>query len=260
MRRYGFHFVLLLLLCYVASIGLLISSWGKSLAVGGTPQANPTIIVDPGHGGFDGGAEGANGAVEKDINLPIAIKVRDLLVLYGFDVIMTRDADIATCDPGLELIRQKKTSDIMNRFKLIEQHPNSIFLSIHQNKYPDGSLSGAQMFYGPETREQSEAIASIMQHNFVTMLQPDNTRQPKPAEDSVYLLFHSPVPSVLIECGFLSNPDEEALLRTDEYQNKIAFVIAGSLMQYIEQAAYPQIEESAAVGAPARRTEFVGKF
>lgn len=188
--------------------------------------------------------------MEKDLNLPIALKTRDMLTLYGFTVVMTRESDVSTCDEGIEGIANKKTSDILNRFDMIEQYPNAIFLSIHQNKYPEASSHGAQMFYGPKS-EQSQRLGEILQRNFAGMLQPDNERQIKPADESVYLLYHSPVPSVLIECGFLSNPQDEAQLRDDSFQNKIAFVITASLMQYMQEGYYPQMDMAQEGQAPA---------
>lgn len=236
-KRY--HTMFIMLIGYLLAIGTMIHMWDESLVVGTVPTQPHVIIVDAGHGGFDGGAEAINGALEKDINLSIALNLRDLLTVYGFDVIMTRDTDVATCDEGLESVSERKTSDIINRLELIKQHPDAIFLSIHQNKYPEPSIFGAQMFYGTQS-PQSQPLAEILQKNFCCMLQTENTRKIKPAEDNIYLLTHSPVPSVLIECGFVSNPLEADLLVTENYQSQIAFVIAGSLLEYIEQSAYPQ--------------------
>lgn len=243
MQKYRFGAVIFLAACYTAAIVSILSTLGQTLTVNGQLHASPKIIVDAGHGGFDGGAEGFTGTVEKDINLPIALKVRDMLSLFGFEVIMTRESDISTCDEEISGIANQKTSDILNRFALIEANPDAAFLSIHQNKFPDSSQFGAQMFYGPKSGE-SELLAGILQQNFREMLQPENERQVKEATDSVYLLYHSPVPSVLIECGFLSNPHEEALLKDEKYQNQIAFVIAASVLQYTEQCYYPQIESA----------------
>ncbi|MCI8622321.1 MAG: N-acetylmuramoyl-L-alanine amidase [Provencibacterium sp.] len=241
MKKYRFKAVAFLAVCYVTAVVSILSTLGQTLSVSGQLHATPKIIIDAGHGGFDGGAEGVSGTIEKDINLPIALKVQDLLTLFGFEVIMTREEDVSTCDEGLEGIANRKTSDILNRFALIQSHPDAVFLSIHQNKYPDSSQFGAQMFYGPKSAE-SEVLAGILQQNFCGMLQPENQRQTKEATDSVYLLYHSPAPSVLIECGFLSNPEEEARLKDDHYQNQIAFVISASVLQYMEQSYYPQIE------------------
>lgn len=250
MHRYRFKVIFSFLAIYISIIAAVLSFMGSTMTVGGTLCANPTIIIDAGHGGFDGGAEGAGGTIEKDINLPIALKLYDLLQFYGYDVLMTRKQDISTCDEGLNSISEKKTSDIMNRFKLLEKNPDAIFISIHQNKYPDSSSWGAQMFYGPKN-EQSKILADTIQKNFVTMLQPDNKREVKKAEDNIYLLYHSPIPSVLVECGFLSNPDEEALLLSEDYQNKIAFVISASIMEYIQQGYFPQIQDDSSPSSTA---------
>lgn len=236
-----FRVVLSFLSCYVLVVCVIIAQMGQTLTVGGMAVPDPVIIVDAGHGGFDGGAEGINGSVEKDINLPIALKVRDLLTACGYRVIMTRESDTATCSEEIDGISAKKTSDIMNRFALLEKHPQATFISIHQNKFPDSSQHGAQIFYGPNC-EQSQLLAQTMQENFKEMLAPENTRQIKKAEDGVYLLYHSPIPSVMVECGFLSNEREAELLQDDEYQNQIAFVVAASLMEYFQQGYYPQAD------------------
>lgn len=239
MRKYRFSAVVILACCYAAAISFILLSLGRTLTVSGQLHTSPVVIVDAGHGGFDGGAQGAAGTVEKDVNLPIALKVRDLLSLFGLEVIMTRESDISTCDEQSGGLAAQKTSDILNRFELIQAHPEATFISIHQNKFPDGTQFGAQMFYGPRN-EESPLLAGILQQNFREMLQPENERQVKEATDSVYLLYHSPVPSVLIECGFLSNPEEEAHLREDGYQNRIAFVIAASVLEYLQQKNAPQ--------------------
>lgn len=242
MRGMRFRFVFMFMACYIAVLSLLITEMGQTLRVD-TPlvAAAPVIIVDAGHGGFDGGAEGKSGSIEKDINLPIALKVKDLLLTCGYQVIMTRETDTSTCDSDKEGISAKKKSDIMNRFELLSDNPQATLISIHQNKFPDPTQRGAQIFYTPNS-EQSKLLAETMQENFKTMLEPQNRRQAKPAEDSVYLMYNSPIPAVLVECGFLSNEAEEARLLDDGYQNKIAFAIAASLMEYAEQGYYPQVE------------------
>ena len=241
MRRFRFRAVFLLLACYVAVISFSISRMGDSLMVGGALEVDPLVIIDAGHGGFDGGAEGLGGIVEKDVNLPIALKLRDLLRAEGFRVIMTRESDVSTCDEGLGSISEKKTSDIMNRYEILKENPDAIYIGIHQNKFPESSSFGAQMFYGPRS-EQSEILAGILQQNFRELLQPENKREPKKAENNIFLLYHAPIPAVLIECGFVSNPGDAAKLVDESYQNKLAYVISGSLLQYIEQGYYPQVE------------------
>ena len=191
----------------------------------------PTIIVDAGHGGFDGGATGAGGIVEKEINLQIAQQLCDLLRSCGFDVVMTRTEDISLEDEGLSSVRQRKNSDIHNRLALAKQSGNAILLSIHQNKYTVSKYWGAQVFFGPENAE-SEKLARAVQEKF-RILQPDNTRQYKACGDSVYLIYHAPIPALLVECGFLSNPEEAYLLTTPDYQKKVAFTIFSGLCNYL---------------------------
>ncbi len=196
-------------------------------------QHIPVIIIDAGHGGFDGGAVAPDGTVEKDINLKISLYLREYLELSGFDTIMTRYDDTSLEDEGLDSIRKKKTSDIHNRLKLMEETDNGIFISIHQNKYPQEKYSGLQVFYSPNNSEQSSELARNIQENVVEMLQPENQRQIKECGTSVYLIYNAVKPAVLVECGFLSNYNEAQLLKTEEYQRKIAFCIATGVQDYI---------------------------
>lgn len=188
------------------------------------PGGMPAIVIDAGHGGFDGGATGVDGIVEKDINLAIAKKLQQLFLINGFDTVMTREADRSIEDEGLNTIRQRKNSDIHNRKALADSYENCVLLSIHQNKFPQSKYFGAQVFYGPKNAE-SARLGELMQKRMVEMLQPENTRQAKPCGDSVYLIYHAEMPALLIECGFLSNPDDAAKLSDPSYQDKVAFTI-----------------------------------
>lgn len=204
------------------------------------------VVIDAGHGGVDGGAIGAHGVVEKDINLNIALMVRDMLRLNGVDVVMTRDTDTSIHDPKYTKIADKKRSDIHNRLKIIDKNPNSITVSIHQNKFTQSQYRGAQMFYG-KNNAASEILAQNIQETFVANLQKDNVRQIKEGTKSVYLLCHAKTPIVLVECGFLSNEEEAYLLATEEYQQKVAFTIYSGILRYMESSANPiQEPESAA--------------
>jgi len=195
------------------------------------PKSVYSVIIDPGHGGIDGGAIGCNGIVEKDINLSISLYLRDIFMVNGFNVIMTREADVSLDNTNNKRIRKQKVSDMNNRLQIIKDNPNAIFISIHQNKFEQASSKGAQIFYGKKN-EESKIIASILQDNFKNFLQPDNKRQIKQAEKNLYLLYNSEIPSVLVECGFLSNPDEAKLLSQSEYQQQVAFTIFSSITQY----------------------------
>ena len=189
----------------------------------------PTVVLDAGHGGFDGGATSVSGRLEKDINLSIALKTEAVLKLFGFEVVMTRRDDTA--------LAQKKKDDMYARLEIIANTSDSVFVSIHQNHFSQGKYSGAQMFYGSQNQEESKAMALILQENFRQNLNPDNTRQAKPASSDLFLFKKAPQPCVLIECGFLSNYPEARLLENQEYQTKIALTIAQSISQYYANAS-----------------------
>ena len=190
-----------------------------------------SVILDPGHGGEDGGAVGADGVIEKDINLSIALRLRDLLVLQGYTVYMTRESDEMTCDEGLEGISARKKSDMHNRLALMDAHPEAVVLSIHQNLFEQAKYSGAQMFYG-KNHPQSEQLAQVLQDSFRSQLQPENERQIKAGGQDLYLLWEAENPIVLVECGFLSNPEECRNLCSDDYQKKVALTILNGLMAW----------------------------
>lgn len=190
-----------------------------------------TVIVDAGHGGEDGGAVGIDGTNEKDINLDIALKLEKILSFYGFNVIMTRTQDVMTCDEGLSTLRERKVSDIHNRFALIEANPEAIFVSVHQNKFDDPNQNGTQVFYSGNN-EKSKLLAENIQTAVVSALQPSNKRVVKRSGSGIYLLYHAQAPAVLVECGFISNPDEVKRLNDDSYRMKTAILIADGILKY----------------------------
>lgn len=193
----------------------------------------PIIIIDAGHGGFDGGAQTDDGFPEKNINLSIALHLRSFLKALGFETIMTREADVSLESEGIETIRKKKTSDIHNRLNIMKETDNSIFISIHQNHYHEAKYYGTQVFYSPREGERSSLLAQSIQTSVTDLLQPENDRQIKKCGTSVYLIYNAVKPAVLVECGFLSNLNEAELLKTEEYQRKIAFCIALGIQEYV---------------------------
>lgn len=196
-------------------------------------STRPVVVLDPGHGGVDGGAE-ANGIVEKNVNLSIAKKVRELCILFGFEVRMTRMEDVSIHDEDKTTIRAQKNSDLKNRLEIMTAEPGAVVVSIHLNKFPQSRVKGAQVFYAPKS-QGSELLAQTVQDSFRTLLQPDNTRQIKKADSSLFLLYNNTVtPAVLVECGFLSNPEEAALLASEDYQDQVAFAICYSLLQFYD--------------------------
>lgn len=194
-------------------------------------EEQPVVILDPGHGGIDGGAE-ANNLIEKDINLAIALNLRDFLSVQGFRVIMTREDDRSIHDQGITQISRQKRSDMYNRLAIIEDHPEAIFVSIHQNKFEQASVCGAQVFYS-QNHPDSQQLAQQIQTSFASLLQPDNTREIKPAENNLFLLYEATVPAVMVECGFLSNAQEAANLSDPDYQRKVAFVVGQALCRFV---------------------------
>ena len=183
------------------------------------------------HGGIDGGCSSANGDVEKNINLAILLELRDLLKMSGYQVLTTRDTDKSIHDDGTEGIANQKISDMNNRLELFNSVQGAICLSIHQNQFTDSRYHGAQMFYSG-TNPHNADLAQTLQNQFVAFLQPDNTREIKLCGKELFLCYYSKNPTVMSECGFLSNPDEAALLISEDYQKKVAFTLYAGLIRY----------------------------
>ncbi len=192
------------------------------------------IIIDPGHGGIDGGAVGVDGIIEKDLNLSIAMKLNNLLTLQGYEVIMTRDTDVSIHGDGVKGILNQKKSDMRNRLKIIKENPDAIVLSIHQNKFTESKYHGAQMFYGQKNPLSAE-LAKAIQSEFKSTIQKDNKREVKKAGKDLFLLYNSENPIVLVECGFISNYEECGNLLNEEYQSKVAFVIYSGLVKKLAE-------------------------
>ena len=184
------------------------------------------LVLDAGHGGEDGGAVSVTGVPESQINLEIVLRMRDVLGLYGVDPVLLREEDVSLHDEGASTLREKKSSDLKNRVKAVRAVEDGTLVSIHQNTYSSSKYRGAQAFYAPT--EGSRDLAEHIQTCIRTALQPDNGRAVKPIPDTVYLMNHVDCPAVLVECGFLTNPEEEALLRDGDYQKQLATALAGA--------------------------------
>lgn len=189
------------------------------------------VIIDAGHGGIDGGAVAGDGTLEKDINLKIALILDEMLRMSGAETIMTRNSDVSIHDENAQTIRAKKASDIHNRFKIIEDNQDYIFVSIHQNSFSDARYKGAQLFYSPNN-SSSANLARCLQNSFSSRLQKDNEREIKKCTTDVYLVYHSQNTAVLCECGFISNVTELKNLKNTEYQKQIAFCIFSGILDY----------------------------
>ncbi|MCL2638861.1 MAG: N-acetylmuramoyl-L-alanine amidase [Oscillospiraceae bacterium] len=194
------------------------------------------------HGGPDPGCIGAGGELEKDINLAIALNLRDLLEFSGFTVIMTRDTDVSIHDDGIEGLRKQKLSDMENRREIVANYPESIFVSIHQNQFTQPQYFGAQMFYSTVNRDNFR-FAQTMQGVF-RELHPENDREAKLIDGELYLFRNTPQPALLIECGFLSNAEDTARLSDSEYQKKVSFTIYRGLIEFLSEGSEDvQMEE-----------------
>ena len=190
------------------------------------------VVLDAGHGGMDGGCSTEDGVPEKGINLEILKMVRDMCKAYGYNVDVTRDTDTSIHDNGIEGIANQKKSDMDNRLEIFNKHPNAICISIHQNNFTDPKYSGAQMFYS-SANPDSEGLARIMQEKFVSNIQPENKRETKLCGKELFLCYFCENPTVMIECGFLSNPEEAEKLKNPEYQKQVAFTIFSGINEYM---------------------------
>ena len=219
----------ILIVCIFISASWLGSEVTSTLAELRPVDREHIIVIDAGHGGEDGGATSVSGKLESAYNLEIALGLRDLLHLLGFETKMIRTRDEAVYTQG-DTLAEKKVSDLKNRAQAVNQEDNSILVSIHQNMFPDSRYHGAQVFYGP--KGESQALAKSLQSAFCQTINPGSNREIKKA-DGIYLMQHINCTGVLIECGFLSNTQEEALLRTIAYQQKLNCVIAGTLSEFL---------------------------
>ena len=193
-----------------------------------TEQEKPCVVIDVGHGGIDPGKVSVDGSLEKDINLAIARKLQQFLLMQDVDVVLTRDSDAGLYD---ENASNKKVQDMKNRVALIEQRQPALTVSIHQNSYHEEYVHGAQVFYYAGS-EKSKALAERMQQVMALELDSDNARQAK-ANDSYYLLKKTSTPIVIVECGFLSNYEEAQKLSSDLYQEKVAWAVHMAVMQFL---------------------------
>lgn len=223
--------VLLLIVCALMFLISTFSAYSSLTTFASQNENNVTIVIDPGHGGEDGGAVAEDGTLEKNLNLSIAMKLKTVFIQNGFNVITTRETDEAIYDDGIESLRDKKTSDMKNRLAIFNDNPNNVIISIHQNKFEQSKYYGTQIFYSGNN-SQSLVLAENIKQSVVSLLQADNTREIKEADKSIYLLYNSENPAVIVECGFISNQNELNLLKNDEYQGEMALTIFNGFMDY----------------------------
>ena len=228
-RQYWVLFYGLTIVC--TFLGILLGNRTITVISEGLPLARRNcIIIDAGHGGEDGGATSCTGKLESGYNLEIALRLNDLFHLLGYETYMIRTEDVSVYTKG-ETIAQKKVSDLKERVRICNKREGAVLLSIHQNNFSDNRYSGAQVFYA--NTEGSEILAKQMQQNLKSVLNPGSNREAKKASN-VYLMEHIQCTGVLIECGFLSNVQEEANLRDAAYQKQLCCVIASTLCNFLD--------------------------
>jgi len=204
------------------------------VSLSGEGEELPVIVLDAGHGGIDGGCTSAEGVPEKGINLDILLRLRDILEVNGYEVRVTRDSDRSIHDEGVEGIAAQKSSDMDNRLAMFNESGNAVCVSVHQNQFTDPKYKGAQMFYSG-SNITSEVLARALQSRFRELLQPDNDREIKLCGKELFLCYYSDNPTVMAECGFMSNPDEAALLNTEEYRGKVAFTLFAGINDFVHR-------------------------
>jgi len=196
------------------------------------PLAEYTIVIDPGHGGVDGGAVGADGTSEKEITLAVAQKIQHYLQHAGANVFLTREEDVDLASENTKGFSRRKSEDIRNRLQFIHEKEADLFLTIHLNAMPSTVWRGAQTFYYPKFPE-SEFLAKVIQAEIIEHLQ-NTTREALPLK-SIYLLKYAEIPGALVELGFLSNETERDLLKDDAYQDKMAASIYDGILRYLTE-------------------------
>lgn len=221
------------IIIFICSIFILLSVCTISTKANVENDESKVILIDPGHGGIDGGAQSKSGTIEKDINLQIALKLKENLINKGYNVYMTRDEDEGLYQKG-STIREKKRDDLKRRVNMKIETNCDIFVSIHQNMFAQSKCYGSQVWYS--SNDKSELLANIIQDSLKQTINDNNKRVAKPAGEA-YLILRDKFDgaSILVECGFLSNPEEEVKLKSEEHQNLIVDGISLGIDKYFNE-------------------------
>lgn len=223
----------------VAAMTLLLGRQLGDVPASALPVYEHTIVVDAGHGEPDGGCVASDGTKEAGLNLSVSQKLANILSQSGSEVIMTRTTEEGMFGTDAKTVAEKKRADMNKRRDIQKNSGAEIFVSVHMNKFEQSQYSGAQVVYdttNPEAKVLAECIQASLREN----VDPDNKREPMAAQSGIFLLKNAPIPSVIVECGFLSNPDELSKLKTEDYQNKIAWAIYSGIGKYFEQSSPQQ--------------------
>lgn len=231
-------FEMFMVVCLLCSSFFLARTTASLVSSKKADSSKPCIMLDAGHGGADPGKVGCNDILEKDLNLAIVYKLKTLFENKGFCVVLTRTDDKALCD---ENSKNMKVEDMRNRVSLITETMPIMTISIHQNSYPDSSVSGPQVFFYDQSPE-GQVIAGIVQDSLNTIMEPPKPRVSKSNND-YYILKKTPTPTVIVECGFLTNETEAANLIDEAYQEKLARAIYWGICEYLTDPQLPEATE-----------------
>lgn len=216
--------------CFIAAAFLLANRGAVLVQSDEAKEPKTCIVIDAGHGGSDPGKVGINNALEKDINLALALKLKEVLEKEDLEIVLTRESDTGLYS---ESSTNKKAEDMQKRCQIITDANPLFTVSLHQNSYPSPEIKGAQVFYYGQSTGGKE-LADILQNSLIANVDPENKRAAK-ANESYYLLKKTPTPTVIVECGFLSNPEEAELLLSSDYQDKLVNAIYLGIMEYLEK-------------------------
>lgn len=230
-RKKTIFFLLMIMMLSIISFNLFYTDTKSTMAL---PTSNKVIVIDPGHGGIDPGAVGETGVSEKSINLNIALKLQGYLENGGSIVVLTRSKDELVNNYEKIIKHNRKRTDLKSRKEIADASSGDIFISIHLNSFPsDNRCKGAQVFYVSNS-EQSKHLAELIQKDIKEITDPSSRREALVKKDA-YIMKNSKMPTIIIECGFLSNPEEEKLLSSEEYQERIAWGIYCGITKYMYQ-------------------------
>ena len=226
----------LMLSSYCIGFGKLFSHIGDARAVAtvSEPSDRKCLLIDPGHGGEDGGTVGVNGVLEKDLNLSLSKVLGEILEFSGYEVVQTRKEDKLLYDRNVNYHGRKKMLDLKGRLEIAKTVEPDLFIGIHMNAFPEQKYSGLSVYYS-KNQAKSKDAAEIIRTNVKNNLQPDNSRETKAASSNIYILDRITCPAILIECGFLSNPEECEKLSSYDYRRELSFVLYSSLVSFLEE-------------------------
>ena len=223
--------VALLILLAFTAFGIITRMDSLSLKTTNNITRNKIVILDAGHGGEDPGAVSDNGTREKEINFYIASKVKEMLEAENFTIIMTREDDTLKYKEGTKGVTEKRKQDLIRRKKIMDESGADLVVSIHLNKFQESKYFGAQVFFPPNSPE-SKTVAEGIQKSLREIVDPNNKREAMLKKPEIIILKNLKTPTVIVECGFLSNTEEERKLASVEYQDKLALAIKDGILQY----------------------------